>query len=756
MAKFFDFFTIFSLSKIYAHKKLGNFSFKINDTFKYIYDQWENIMLNFRYLATPFLILSLLPLSGYAAPVSEPRGAQSVVKQMQVPIPTAVTSFSGNSVMQGKKLILKWVADKNSKKFLVTIDRPTSAGFLLKRTVSSPQITPAQLPINRTFLIKVTPLNNKNIAGASSTVLVTPYKVSKESRAINYKINVGSTLNGSIATPNIKNMLGDGKTPNLKMTLMANGQSWASFSINYDGTGGVPSSTDGDSDWSSWNVTDSATGTYYGNLVLTNTTKKIQLEEYTDNSGAGDSYLVNPRIDNSTSSNASISAQSVICYYCETDTVALKNLIGTGINPSISLVLGNNANNPENTPKENLTLGYGTSTIGIPDSWSVWNAVDSDGHYFGTISLNKVGSNITYTKYDKPTSPSTEYLENIIPSTDTAPSPDIFSISATVVCGACKGPFPNAPAATAPSNATFTTLGKQLLLNGAPVRLKGVARPSLEWASMGNNFSETDIKNMKAKGANTIRVGLNTDFWLNSASVTTIGSYKQIVDAIVYYATENNMAVILDYHWFSSATEQDPMALKDSAGSSLQFWTEVATKYKDFGNVMFELYNEPYDLSYDEWLHGNGTYYGMQDLYDTVRATGAKNVVMISGLDYAYYLGFISDVKNCAGETCFVKDSSGLNGLAVNAMYNSHPYTIHKGSDVPDTHHYKGENGYTYTGVPADFTTNFQGVKDLYPIIFTEFGDNNETNYTMEPTFYASANQAMINEANTMGIHYTA
>ena len=26
MAKFFDFFTIFSLSKIYAHKKLGNFS----------------------------------------------------------------------------------------------------------------------------------------------------------------------------------------------------------------------------------------------------------------------------------------------------------------------------------------------------------------------------------------------------------------------------------------------------------------------------------------------------------------------------------------------------------------------------------------------------------------------------------------------------------------------------------------------------------------------------------------------------------
>jgi hypothetical protein len=33
VAKFFDFFTIFSLSKIYAHKKLGNFRLYLMSTF---------------------------------------------------------------------------------------------------------------------------------------------------------------------------------------------------------------------------------------------------------------------------------------------------------------------------------------------------------------------------------------------------------------------------------------------------------------------------------------------------------------------------------------------------------------------------------------------------------------------------------------------------------------------------------------------------------------------------------------------------
>ena len=68
--------------------------------------------------------------------------------------------------------------------------------------------------------------------------------------------------------------------------------------------------------------------------------------------------------------------------------------------------------------------------------------------------------------------------------------------------------------------------------------------------------------------------------------------------------------------------------------------------------VIYDLYNEPHDVSWDVWQNGgritdrpNGrkagparayACVGMQTLLDTVRATGAKNVVVAGGLDWAY------------------------------------------------------------------------------------------------------------------------
>jgi hypothetical protein len=65
------------------------------------------------------------------------------------------------------------------------------------------------------------------------------------------------------------------------------------------------------------------------------------------------------------------------------------------------------------------------------------------------------------------------------------------------------------------------------------------------------------------------------------------------------------------------------------------------------------LYNEPHDVSWDVWLHGGlikdtpnnrdematpQTYQavGMQTMLDTVRATGANNLVVAGGLEWAY------------------------------------------------------------------------------------------------------------------------
>ncbi len=97
------------------------------------------------------------------------------------------------------------------------------------------------------------------------------------------------------------------------------------------------------------------------------------------------------------------------------------------------------------------------------------------------------------------------------------------------------------------------------------------------------------------------------------------------------------------------------------ADHSPQFWTSVATTFKGYPNVIFDLFNEPFiepffSVAEDQWTAWlNGTivpfYYtggsrprtiaqpwrsaGMQELLNTVRATGATNVVIVGGLMYA-------------------------------------------------------------------------------------------------------------------------
>ena len=77
--------------------------------------------------------------------------------------------------------------------------------------------------------------------------------------------------------------------------------------------------------------------------------------------------------------------------------------------------------------------------------------------------------------------------------------------------------------------------------------------------------------------------------------------------------------------------------------NSLAFWKEVAAAYKNHPAVIFDLYNEPHDVSWDVWRNGGKVTekdegrpeasefeaVGMQALLDAVRATGAKNVVIV-------------------------------------------------------------------------------------------------------------------------------
>jgi endoglucanase len=230
---------------------------------------------------------------------------------------------------------------------------------------------------------------------------------------------------------------------------------------------------------------------------------------------------------------------------------------------------------------------------------------------------------------------------------------------------------------------------------GQPHLFHGVDRPSLEWSPTGVNLSAADFALMGSWNANVVRIAMNQDFWLSGAAQYS-PTYAATVAQAVAWAEAAGLDVILDLHW----SDKGNLAIMTSAQqemadvNSKEFWSEVAAAYKGDGHVLFELYNEPHDVSLSVWQSGGQadgfTAVGMQDLYNAVRNAGANNLVIAGGLDWAYSLSGVP--------------TNGLQGY--NFMYATHPYNE---SDKQPSG-WEAAFGYLATG-------------DIAPVVATEFGD---------------------------------
>ena len=221
--------------------------------------------------------------------------------------------------------------------------------------------------------------------------------------------------------------------------------------------------------------------------------------------------------------------------------------------------------------------------------------------------------------------------------------------------------------------------------SGAVVQLRGVNYSGFEFVAVqgwnpadpsGAQAGQSQGPNWRAIQrwkANTIRIPLNEASWLGSRCVDTAGverradpagNYRAAVASQVAQATAAGLYVIVDLHW-SAPGNTCPMLQMQMANRdhSLTFWTSVATTFKQNPAVLFELFNEPFfnfDFEGDAWaamMKGEAGSFGgypatsgdnqwkhikqrwavasYQDMLNAVRATGASNVVLIGGLQYA-------------------------------------------------------------------------------------------------------------------------
>jgi endoglucanase len=216
--------------------------------------------------------------------------------------------------------------------------------------------------------------------------------------------------------------------------------------------------------------------------------------------------------------------------------------------------------------------------------------------------------------------------------------------------------------------------------NGEVFVPRGVNWPSFEYAcSNGYGYSNSASGNTvgpNAAGAaviarwhiNMVRLPLNQDCWLGDDGLPRFGNasgYRAAVSRWVRTLNRAGIAVMLDLHWAGpDGVVADGLRVMADARSD-DFWRSVARKFKGNRSVSFDVFNEPYtryadtgivfDLTWECWLRGGCTAtrahlgqqpdgstfatIGMQALVDAVRATGARQPILLSGRGFGNDLG---------------------------------------------------------------------------------------------------------------------
>ncbi|GAA4207851.1 glycoside hydrolase family 5 protein [Actinocatenispora rupis] len=199
---------------------------------------------------------------------------------------------------------------------------------------------------------------------------------------------------------------------------------------------------------------------------------------------------------------------------------------------------------------------------------------------------------------------------------------------------------------------------------GKTVRLTGFNHSGAEYACVEgwgifDGAADPTAGMASWAGANAVRLPLNEQCWLGLGTDPRYSgeAYRRAVSGLVSELSARHFAVILDLHRSAPGTarslNQEPMPDRDH---SLDFWHSVASTFGHSSTVLFDLFNEPAPYAPENsarawrcWrdggcvLHstnGGGDYVaaGMNELIATVRATGARNVVLAGGIDYAEQL----------------------------------------------------------------------------------------------------------------------
>jgi len=222
--------------------------------------------------------------------------------------------------------------------------------------------------------------------------------------------------------------------------------------------------------------------------------------------------------------------------------------------------------------------------------------------------------------------------------------------------------------------------------------LRGVNRWSLEFSCGDGHFTPNDFRAIRSWGANAVRIPLNENRFLFHYDCS---NYVDIVKQAVKNAENAGLYVILDLQWVEPYNNNQPGMIYPMPDSKARdFWKELASTYANDDLVLFEVYNEPHDVSWKIWRNGgqvsNYQAVGMQELTTLINSIAPNRVVIIGGLGWSYDLSRIQQGYAISGR---------------NIAFTTHLYN-------------------NANEQPTDWQRAFGVIAKTAPVIATEFGQS--------------------------------
>ncbi|MDD4688428.1 MAG: cellulase family glycosylhydrolase [Eubacteriales bacterium] len=237
------------------------------------------------------------------------------------------------------------------------------------------------------------------------------------------------------------------------------------------------------------------------------------------------------------------------------------------------------------------------------------------------------------------------------------------------------------------------------------VTLRGMNVPSMGWG-MREHLNESIVECFDAWNANLIRLPITSKYWFGDKDATTgeytgtyiksgktytVADYRAAIDAMVQGTAARGKYIIIDNHGYVLPEEHHA-----------EMFRELCVLYGNNPAVLFGVLNEPHGKTWDKWYYGEYTdetaaipgtgdatdespakeykYVGHQYMVEQIRDTGAKNILVVGGLSYAYNIGGILDIRDQAtGATyeltdCGSNEDASKTGYGI--MYDTHIYPV--------------------------------------------------------------------------------